>query len=106
MTEQEVFIHHPRVCACARAHGSRECALENGCNAEALKSISAPPVGILSENELSICASAAAGCERHQFAPTLKSLSLLYLPWVSFKSVFLSSAQQGGSVNVNRWIQF
>lgn len=58
MSEQEVSMNHQGEVG---AYGSQ--GLETGCNVEALKSISAPREN--PQNELFICASAAAGCERH-----------------------------------------
>lgn len=56
MSEQEVYMNHQGELG---AHRS----LETGYNVEALKSVSAPRGN--PQNELFICASAAAGCERH-----------------------------------------
>lgn len=58
MSEQEVYMNHQGEVV---AHGLQ--GLETGCNVEGLKSVSAPRGNL--QNELFICASAAAGCERH-----------------------------------------
>lgn len=80
MPEQEVFMNHAE--GGKEAYGSQR-ALETGCNTGALKSVRTPRES--PQKMSSICATAAAGCERHQFTPKLKSLSSFYLPWVSFK---------------------
>lgn len=53
-----------------------------------------------SENELSICATGAAGCERHQLRPKLKSVIVLF----AMGKFIVQDSQiytQGGFSNIN-----
>lgn len=88
MTEQEVFINHPEGGG-EVAYGSQSAHLRMDVTQELLN-LSVPPREFCQKMS-SLSATAAAGCERHQFEPKLKSLSPFYLLWVSFKSVILSS---------------